>query len=348
VTRDRLLAAVTALVMLTACGNGNGNGSGSEPDATATSPAATPEASSSTEAATAPTAPVTSPTVPTTTEPDANSTPTVPATSLAASTVGERVVVLAEEFILADVLALGIKPVASTVAVVDAGFQGLDRDDTSGIEALPMTTLSLEHLASLQPDTIITLDFWVDQIGEDTLTSMGDLIAIPDGLGIPDRLAFLGDQLDRADEAASLIADLDEATRLARQAVPDDCTVSLAAIYPGPAPAAFVAGPWDLPTTILSTGCALDPDADEATPDDNGRVYLSLEQLPMLDAPTLVLLQSDTVEGEQAALDAIEANPLWAHLPAVRSGDVVVFDRLGYPGLNGQIRFLQDFTAALD
>jgi ABC-type Fe3+-hydroxamate transport system substrate-binding protein len=58
-----------------------------------------------------------------------------------------------------------------------------------------------------------------------------------------------------------------------------------------------------------------------------------------------VLLQSDTVEGESAAVDAIEASPLWAQLPAVQADQVVVFDRLGYPGATGQIRFLEDFTA---
>ena len=131
-------------------------------------------------------------------------------------------------------------------------------------------------------------------------------------------------------------ADLDAATSAAAATVPDDCAVSLAAIYPGPSPAAFVAGPWDIPTSILSTGCALDPDATVAAPDANGRVYQSMEQLGILDAPMLVLLQSDTVEGEQEAVDQLAADPLWAQLPAVQSGDVVEFDRLGYPGATGR------------
>ena len=141
---------------------------------------------------------------------------------------------------------------------------------------------------------------------------------------------------------------LDQATERAREAVPDDCKVSLAAIYPGPSPAAFVAGPWDLPTSVLSTGCALDPDPTVAGPDANGRVYLSMEQLGILDAPTLILLQSETVAGEQQAMDEIAASPLWSELPAVRDGNVVVFDRLGYPGASGQIRFLDEFAALVE
>jgi ABC-type Fe3+-hydroxamate transport system substrate-binding protein len=90
---------------------------------------------------------------------------------------------------------------------------------------------------------------------------------------------------------------------------------------------------------------AEEPDPSVAAPDENGRVHLSLERLDVLDAPMLVLLQSETVEGEQVAMDEITSNPLWSDLPAVRGDNVVVFDRLGYPGAAGQIRFLDDFAA---
>ena len=89
------------------------------------------------------------------------------------------------------------------------------------------------------------------------------------------------------------------------------------------------------------------PGPSDAAPDANGRVYLCAEQLGVLDAPTLVLPQSETVEGEQEALDQIEANPLWATLPAVRDDHVIVFDRLGYPGAAGQIRFLAEVADRL-
>jgi iron complex transport system substrate-binding protein len=196
----------------------------------------------------------------------------------------------------------------------------------------------------LAPDTIITLQFWVDRIGDDVLRGMAELIVVPDGLTIDERLAFLGEATGHEDEADHVRTELAEATERAAGAVPDDCVVSLGAIYPGPSPAAFVAGPWELPTSILSTGCALDPDPTVAAPDENGRVFLSLEQLGILDGPMIVLLQSDTVDGEQAAVDEVMANPLWAQLPAVQSDNVVVFDRLGYPGATGQIRFLDEFA----
>jgi iron complex transport system substrate-binding protein len=286
------------------------------------------------------TAPTTTGAPATTTAPAGETTTTPDDDPLA----GKRVVVLAEEFMLADVMALGIDPVASTASVVEVGFQGLDDYDTSGIEALPMTTLNIEQLAVIDPDTIITLQFWVDRIGDDVLRGMAELVVVPDGLTIDERLAFLGEATGHDDEADHVRAELAEATERAAEAVPDDCVVSLGAIYPGPSPAAFVAGPWELPTSILSTGCALDPDPTVAAPDENGRVFLSLEQLGILDGPMIVLLQSDTVDGEQAAVDEVMANPLWAQLPAVQSDNVVVFDRLGYPGATGQIRFLDEFA----
>ena len=87
-----------------------------------------------------------------------------------------RVVVLAVEFMLADVMSLGIEPFASTASVAEVGFQGLDGFDTAAIEAMPMTTLNLEQLAAMEPDTIIiSRQFWIDQIGEEQLGGLGDV-----------------------------------------------------------------------------------------------------------------------------------------------------------------------------
>jgi iron complex transport system substrate-binding protein len=258
-----------------------------------------------------------------------------------------RVVSLAEEFILADVMTLGIEPIASSASVEEVGFQGLSDFDTSGIEVLPMTTLSLEHLASLEPDTIITLQFWVDQVGAEALEGMADLVIVPDGLYGAERLTTLGELVGRPEHAAAAAAELDAAVLAAQDTIGEGCVVSLAAVYSGPSVAAFVDGPWDIPSSIQAAGCRLDPGASDATPDANGRVYLSPEQLGMLDSERLILLQSDTVEGEPEALAEIQANPIWQTLPAVVNDDVDVFDRLGYPGAAGQIRFLDEFSALI-
>jgi ABC-type Fe3+-hydroxamate transport system substrate-binding protein len=259
-----------------------------------------------------------------------------------------RVVALAEEFVLADLLALGVTPVASTATVDAAGFLGLDQFDTSDIEVLPQTTLSLEYLASLRPDTIVTLQFWVDQIGADVLSGIAEVMVIPDGLSGSDQVEFLGGMLGRPEHAAVVVDELTDAATAARAAVGEGCALSLATVYPGPTVAAFVDGPWQMPSAIQSAGCEIVPGPDVVEPDANGRAWLSEEQLGLLDQDVLVLMQNESVEGESNSLAEIQASALWATLPAVRSDNVVVVDRLGYPGAPGLIRFYRDLPSIVE
>lgn len=290
---------------------------------------------------------------PSTTETDSADTTTTTTTETTTTAAAEpatdhgRVVALAEEFLLADLLSLGITPVASSATVVEAGFQGVDPAAVEGIEVLSMTDLNLEQVAALEPDTIVTLQFWVDRVGENFFAGLGNLVIVPDNLTGEAQLTELGRLLDREAEAAALRAELEAARVAADEAIADDCVVSLATIYAGPNVAAYVSAEWPLPTAVVEAGCTLEPGTDEADPDANGRAWLSLEQLGLLDAPRMVLFQTSAVEGEDAAVASIQEQPLWQTLPSVTSDDVVVFDRLGYPGAEGQIRFLDELAAAL-
>lgn len=260
--------------------------------------------------------------------------------------LGDRIVVIGEEDLLADVLALGVTPIASTATVHERGFQGLDDFDTGGIEVLPTTTLSLDALAALDPSTIVTLQFWVDQVDRSLLEGMADhLVVLPDGLASEQQITTLGRVLDRQDQAESIVADLRSAEEAARAAVPDGCAVSVAAIYPGPSPAVFVEGPWVVPASFLDVGCRLVPEASEVEPDANGRVYLSMEELGLMAGPVLVLMQTPSVEGDTGALEQVQGNRLWSTLPAVADDAVVVVDRLGHPGATGHIRFLEEIPS---
>ncbi len=262
------------------------------------------------------------------------------------------VVLLGQDGLLADVLSLGIRPVISGANLPDAGFVGMGDLDTSGIEPIDLFTLSLEEVATYGADTIIVLARTADLAGgEDLVRDLAErVVVVPDDLEPLERLAFLGQELGAVDAADGLAAELGAVEAEARSVVDglgEPCRVSMAAIYTGPSPAAFVEPVWDLPATAVSIGCVLVPGVDQVEADANGRAFLSLEQLDLLDAPTLVLLQSETVEGEQASLDELMANPLWQQLPAVASGDVVQLDRLGYSGIAGRIRFVEDLLAAL-
>jgi len=257
-----------------------------------------------------------------------------------------RVVALGEEYLLADLLALGVRPVASTATVPTAGFQGLAPGATEGIRALSSTEPDLEALAGLAPDTIVAPQYVVDEVGATALEALGEVVVLPDDEGTADRLLTLGRALDRTDEAAALLDDLATAEAEAAAAVPDDCEVAIVSVYPGPAPAAWVTPDSDLAGAATRLGCTLVPAAAGAV-DDNGRLFLSLEQLGLLDAPVIVTWQSTAVDGEAEALAAVEGTSVWQGLPAVTDGRVVRIDRLGHPGVSGLIDLYRELGAGL-
>jgi iron complex transport system substrate-binding protein len=260
------------------------------------------------------------------------------------------VVALGEEFVLADLLALGVTPVASTATVAEVGFQGMGDADTSGIEILPATEVNLEQLAALDPDLIVTTAFIRDEAGGDLLDALGEVVVIPDGASPDDQLRQLAEAFGRTEAADAVLAELDTARAAARAAVDarsEPCTVSLATVYPGPSVAAWVDGSTDIPAAVLDAGCSLVPSADAGSADRNGRLFLSAEQLGLLAAPRMILLQSSSVDGEDSAVDSLGSDALWQSLPAVADDAVVVLDRLAYPGAVGQIALAQDLAEIL-
>lgn len=270
-----------------------------------------------------------------------------------ASDVG-AVLALGEERVLADLLALGVRPVASSAnVIVDGGFVGLDEFDTEGIEPLLSTEPNLERLASFRADIVVVNEFVQDRLGREVLDGLGEVVVVPDDPeGV---LTTLGEAFDREAEAEALLADLERATADGVEALADlpeaDRTVSVVTVYSGSTVAAWVDGPVDVPATLLALGFTLDPGPDDvggatggAT---EGRAYLSEEQIDLFDAPTIIAMQTSFVEGEDAALVDIGRNPLWTGLPAVEADRVLTVDRLGYPGIAGRIRLVGDLVELL-
>ena len=247
-----------------------------------------------------------------------------------------RVVVLGEDFLLADVLALGIAPVAATSTLGDT-FSGIERD-TGGIEPLDQLQLNAEQLAALRPDTLIVGQYVVDEVGIEPLESVADTIVVPNDSDWRAAFTGLADEVGAVDAGEELLADYDAAVDAADEALPDDVTVSMPTVYSGENLAVWTDGPVNIPSTFLDAGVTLDPGAGELDGEQNGRVYLSLERIGELDGDVIVMLQSDGVEGEDAALEAVRSGELWETLPAVREDRVVVVDRLGYAGVEGRIR----------
>lgn len=256
-----------------------------------------------------------------------------------------RIVVIGQDDEVADVLALGLTPVAGGANVPMSGFQGMGDLDAAGVEVLDLFAIDAEDVLNLRPDLVVTTAFFADEAGA-AIDQVGEVVVIDDQLSPADRLRALGDELDRRAEADEAIAALDAAVAASRAAL-EGREVSVAAVYSGPSVAAFADEPGAFASTLLAAGCTLRPGPGTPGLDQMGRIYLSRELLDVLSAPDLVLLQSDLVDGEAAARAEIEDDGLWRDLPAVVAGRVHVLDRLGYSGVPGRTRLADDLVAAL-
>lgn len=277
---------------------------------------------------------------------DDTSNPEVEPSTEPARPAARRVVALGEEQLLADLLAIGVRPVASTAAVAERGFWGLDDFDTAGIEPLSSTEADVERLASLRPDVIVCDRSMVDQLGRAALERLGELVVLDDDPAA--RLEQLAESFEVPKAATDLLNGLKLAIGRARQELGSEGrAVSVATVDPAGSVAAWVAGPSEVPDALLALGFVLQPSADEVDGESGGRITLSPEQVVLLDADTLVTLQSELVEGEAGALRDIASDPSWSGLPAVAAGKVVQLDRLGYPGVAGRRRLVEDLREKL-
>lgn len=280
----------------------------------------------------------------------------------------ERVIAIGEEFLLANLLAIGVVPVASTATVASGGFLGLDEFDANatdaaqadsgtydldGIEILPFPGLSLEQLGAIEADHIVIFERIVELAGGATeLAAIAPLVIIPDGLTPEEQLQFVAAELGRTEQAQPWLDALATARAAAREQLAG-CTVSLTTIYAGPSPAIYTDERSPIPAAVIDAGCTLVPGvgadgAPVAGADGNGRIYISLEQLGMLAAPQLMIISTDAVDGERAAIDEVQSSLLWDTLPAVIAGNVTEVERLGFPGVPGQIRLYDTLAAQLD
>jgi iron complex transport system substrate-binding protein len=257
----------------------------------------------------------------------------------------QRVVALSEEFLLADLLALGVTPIASTSNDPGA-FLGLDPADTEGIENIASVDFNLEQLAALRPDLLLAYPDYIELVGYDLLAAIAPTVAI----GTVDsdwreQLELTAAVFGAEDLAAERIAAIDATLDEARGTL-DGTVMSVASVSPGPFIRAYTDERTALTEIMADLGVVFTPDGGNT--DDNGRIEVSLEQLGILDGDLLVLLQSSLIDGVDTALSDVEESPLWATLPAVRNGAVIELDQLAYFGADGVAAFASDLAAAVE
>ncbi len=261
----------------------------------------------------------------------------------------QRVIALGEEFMLADILDLGIKPIASTSSL-PGGFYALDEFDTSEIEQLSNTEPDIEHIVALQPDMLIAYTFMVDEFGHEFMSQLAPTVAI-DSSNYRDAYMSIAATFGLEERAEERLAEYDaNATEYGEELGASERTASVATVYSGASDITlWLDGPADVPQALVDMGFTLVPDTETLEPARSlNRASISLEQVELLTGDDLCMMQTGGVEGEAESLEEITASDLWQRIPAVQADRVHTFDRLGYPGVPGRIRLLDDIRAALE
>jgi iron complex transport system substrate-binding protein len=264
----------------------------------------------------------------------------------------QAIAALGEEFLLADLFSLGLgeRVTVSTSTLGDGGAMedlGFDIDDIALY--VPQDT-DVEELFAEEPDLILALPYVVDEVGYDVLSQIAPTVPLTQEedwqANYRNLAASFGPQVEGL--AEEQLADYEEAvTAAGEQLGGADRTVSVATVYSGNNLVAWADGPIDVPATLLDMGFTLAPGADAGSVDSSGRLQLSTEQIGLLDGDDLIMMQTEGVDGEDAAIQSVTEQELWQRLPAVESDHVHTVDRLGYPGLPGRLALIGELQTLL-
>lgn len=262
----------------------------------------------------------------------------------------QRVVALGEEGLLADLLDIGIQPVASIVNIPE-DVPLISAEETANTDLVRSSgNVSLEKLVAYEPDLIIGNVFFIDRAGYGRLSDIAPTVAVRFDdplLAYIETLTIFGMQEQAEADVAAFEAQIaSEAERLNT----DSVEVSVVAIYSGSNVALFFDGPQPPPGLLSELGVTMLP--VEAERDDlrirNGRAFISEERLDLITGEKIILLQSSSVDGELEAIEEMAENPIWRQLTAVQNDQLYPIDRIGYPGFRGQQQLLTDLVAILE
>lgn len=254
-----------------------------------------------------------------------------------------RVVALGEEGLLLDLIELGITPVFSIVNEPDSVPLLSEEERGSVVLVRSADGVSLEMILALEPDLILGNRFFIERGGYRRLAAIAPTVAIAAGTPLEafaQTAAVLGLREEaqvRTDEFRERV----EAT--AGELNVDGTPVSVASVYPGRNIALWFGGPQPGPELLTTLGARIvpDPQRTDGLRVRNGRAFISEERLDLVQGDYLVLLQSESVAGEEQSLSELQDDPVWQTIPAVRNGNVHVVDRIGYPGFRGQVALLE-------
>ncbi len=263
---------------------------------------------------------------------DANGTVCIPAEP-------QRIVVLDPLMALPTLLSVDAPVVgAATVYADGVSFPDyIDEDDLSGIETVgAMQDPSMEAIAALEPDLIISDSSSGSSAFTEELEKIAPVVAAPYSFyrnDWIDDVRFIADVVGRSDLIEDEIADYEDhaaevAAALAESG--DVHTLSRVDVYDG-TPLYYRSGCTWFGAVLADAGvsqpAAQGPDECAQGDAQSVIVYLSAEQLNILDADAIVSYQQQSTSSEIGAspLDALTGNELWDALPAVQNDALFVF-----------------------
>lgn len=249
----------------------------------------------------------------------------------------KAVVSLGEEFLLADLLELGIKPIAAAGNFVEE-YVGIDPALTEGLEPFTLWELDVESVSNFETDLILVPEvYYTSQSSSyDLLSQLAPLVVIPTNPEWQSNFAFLASVFGMEDIAAEKIAEIESLTEEARAELGlDGQTATYATIYPGASEITL----WlteQLPIVEMgiTLGLTVVPDFSEFETDQIGRARVSLEQLHLMQGETLFMLQTTggISPDEDASYQELVNSTAFQGLPAVQTDSVQILERVGFPG----------------
>lgn len=230
----------------------------------------------------------------------------------------ERILALTDGAELASLLALGVTPVGfgqrndplqPWIIEASGDAETIERFDVVFLE------LPLEVIAGLDPDVVFgQAGFLVD--GElDVLADVAPTLATPE-YDWRACLRMVAAAVGREDEAVRLQAEVEEqiGAFVADTSLPEGFSFEFVSASPREVGRFFASYP--LIGLAGEVGASVQPDIES---DDGSREFISPERLDVIQgADAIVVFEFGS------SLAELEANPLWAGLPAVQAGRVVV------------------------
>ncbi|MFT3851271.1 MAG: iron-siderophore ABC transporter substrate-binding protein [Ilumatobacteraceae bacterium] len=348
--RSALLAAVAvaAALVLAACG---GDGESSATTVTTATTAATTTAPSTTEASTATTAASTTAAPSTTVE---ATTTTVPGPHVVTHAMGEtevpgtitRLVVLDSSFLDAAI-ALGVTPVAATEGVAGAGLPAYLGDATAQVQLVGQTTEpNLEQIAAMRPDLILGAKVRHEAIYDQLSAIAPTVFSESSGTNWTEQVRLTGESLNRAGEAAGLLADFDaRAKDVGAEIGAPGTSAVIVRFIPGQI---RLYGPATFSGSVL-TAVGFDL-GDKGYDPSYGMAVISAEQVDMLDTDVIFATNPEVESGGATSTDRGAVAALWSALPAVQNGrqfDILDSTWMTGIGVIGANAILDDLEAKL-